>query len=142
MSWDMGARYTRAPIQINVDFRNPDWVYTVNRRFRSTCVLRVAFEDSTLTQCHFCWVLMRDAICMRSLHVHTCTCLLIVVVRFYSILRQQFFCELGLIWISGIRIDLDLHPCVVSPMVSYHGYLYLTKFKVTSKIYLKHLPWM
>ena len=45
-------------------------VYTVNRRSRLASVLRVAFEDATLTQCDFYRVLKRDAIRARPLLVH------------------------------------------------------------------------
>ena len=56
-------------------------LHEVNRRSRFASVLRVAFEDTTLTQRNFDRVLKCDAIRVRPLLVHTCTYALIVVFK-------------------------------------------------------------
>ena len=72
-------------MQIKMEFRNSlAESRMANRRSRSASVLRIAFEDARLTQCDFYCTSTSDAICGCSLHVHTCTYALTVVVKFYS----------------------------------------------------------
>ena len=72
-------------------------------------MLRVAFEDATLTKCNFYrGVLTCDAICTCSLHVHTCTHAL-TVVKFYSNYTQLF---------TQCSIDLNPHSHVASPIMT------------------------
>ena len=110
-------RNYRAWIQINVDQCGFPGIHiaSINRRSRHASLLRVAFGDAMLTQCNFYYVLTRDAIRVRSFHIHMRAYALIVVVKFYStyvaIYAVYNFCanpdwsgfwEFALIWIRAL----------------------------------------
>ena len=113
-------------IRILSELLNPDCVYMVNActRFIFLSVLRVAFEDATLTQCVFCHVLKRNTIHGHLLLMFTWTCVLIVFFFNLKLFRQsrKFYAKAVMIWIlSGlarplwIHIDLDPLSHVASP---------------------------
>ena len=128
-----GACYTRAQIQINA---NPKWscqvrdyVYMVDLHSldsRFTSVLRVVFEDATLTQCDFYRVLKRDAIHVWQLLVYTCNYALIVV---FKSTASSYLCsvenfmqiqiDLDLASPPTIRIDLDPHSHVAGTSINW-----------------------
>ena len=84
-------------------------------RSRFASVLRVAFEDTMLTQCDFYRVLKCNTICVRPLLVHTCTYALIVVFKSAAQLFTQYkiLCNsrYNLDLASPLRISTDMDPC-------------------------------
>ena len=91
-------------------------VQVVNCRSRFASVLRVAFEDATLTQCDFYRILKRDAIHARLALVRR---LLFSNLQHTQLLRSvQNFKQIQIV-ASLLRIHIDLDPCshVASPNV-------------------------
>lgn len=68
-------------MRISVDSWNPDWVYTVNCKSRSSSVLCIGIGSdlATLKKCDFYRILTGDTIRAHSLLVHICTRALTVV---------------------------------------------------------------
>ena len=106
-----------------MDLPSPDCVYTVNRRSRFTSVLRVAFEDTRLTQLRLLPRIKVQPICTHPLLVHTCTYALLVLFKstthaaiyeVQKILSKSRY-DLDLVSPLRIRIDLDSHSRVASP---------------------------
>ena len=136
---DIGACYTRAWIKINVDPKQTCQVQimsihnTVDCRARLTSVLRVVFEDATLTKC---CVWRRDSneerhlphikawrylsVSITSAYMHLCTicCFQIYSTRSYlwSVKKNSTIqIQSELVSPFRTRIDLDPHSRVASP---------------------------
>ena len=113
-----------------VDSQYPDCVYTVNRRSRfvSVHVLRVAFEDVTLTQYNFYCIMRYSHAFVTCAYVHLgANCGIIVVENFPQIIQIQ----------SGTVCTLDpnLSGSALSWRVASPTALLVTKFINVNKHY-------